>query len=433
MLAEFFLLENLAWEWAERRLTRKSIQKYKPFPLPSEEERLFSPSNVTIIVPTVGWDPESFTRAMVSWLANKPLEIIVVTTYSEHKNAESLIDSRLIQAANMGTEIMVRSISRPNKRHQLVEGITDSTGSIIAFVDDDVLWNPDTLQHLLAPFQQPDVGLVGGPVESYVPKDRQDASVISAYEVAALRNRTKRRNGNKASYSLEGSASFTVSGATMLLRAEIVKERDFQNAFRTEMFAGVQQNTGDDAFVTRWVLFQHLQEGRKARQQWKLGMQFTPEATVSTTLITDSRFIDQMKRWSRTGLRLRIICLFRDPGLRTFWRAKPYMCRKMVEGMYNPIFNLFWYVSFFIVLRRTPLMAILIALYYLYSSISGILAFLDEFPYCQRKIYAAIIADKISLVSDFYSWATLATESWSSRQGVDEGRTRKRERMDLDK
>ncbi|KAI0191973.1 nucleotide-diphospho-sugar transferase [Xylaria flabelliformis] len=344
-LAEFVLLENLLWEIAERRLSRKYIQQYKPFPLPSEDARLFNPSDVSIIVPTVGFDPESFSRALISWLANSPLEIIIVTIDSEEQKVIDFLDAGDIRAANENTQITVESILHPNKRDQLVTGVRESSGRIIAFADDDVLWYPHTLLHLLAPFQEPDIGLVGGPIESYLPENRQDASVITPYEVAALRNRSKRRGGNKAFYARDGSTNFTVSGATMLLRAAVVRDPDFQNAFMQETFAGIRQNSGDDAFITRWVLFQHLREGPKCIQKWRLGMQLTPEATVTTTLMTDSRFIDQMKRWLRTGLRFRLICLFQDPGLGNFWHNTPYMCRKMVEGLYNPFLNIICFCS----------------------------------------------------------------------------------------
>ncbi|RYC60763.1 hypothetical protein CHU98_g5445 [Xylaria longipes] len=404
MLAEFFLLENLAWEFAERRLSRKYIQQYKPFPLPSADARLFNTSDVSIVVPTVDFNLETFSTAILSWLANRPLEIIIVTISSQFLETRAFIAPYIIEAANAGIDITVLHVSRPNKREQLVEGIRESRGKIIAFADDDVLWKDQTLLHLLAPFQESDIGVTGGPIESFLPDNRQDAAVITPWEVAALRNRSKRRGGNKAFYSADGSTNFTISGATMLLRAAVVKDPEFQKAFVGETFAGIRQNTGDDAFVTRWVLFQHLKKDRPSNQKWRLGMQLMPEATVSTTLMTDSRFVDQMKRWLRTGLRFRLICLFRDPGLRNFRRTTPYMCRKMVEGLYSPLVNI----------------------------LCGIRAFAQEFPYCREKIWAAIIADKISLVSDFYSWATLASESWASRQGVDDAASRPKRQLDLD-
>ncbi|KAI1123272.1 hypothetical protein F5Y10DRAFT_281086 [Nemania abortiva] len=390
--AQCVLFANFLWELSERRIAKKYIDQYKPFPLPSPKERLYDSSD--------------------------PKQLIFVTINSELGRTEGFVKSAAIRNANLGTEIIVTALPHANKREQLVKGVEHSTGKIIAFVDDDGFWKPSTLLHLLAPFQEADIGLVGGPVESYIPEERQNPSTITVWETAALRNRSKRRGGNKAFYMADGSTNFTVSGATMLLRAEIVKDREFQHEFMQETFLGVRQNTGDDSFITRWVLFQHLRAGRE-NMRWRLGIQITPEASVSTTLKRDKSFVDQMKRWLRTGLRFRLTCLFVDPGLRAFRRETPYMARKMVEGMFNPLLTLIWYVAFFQTLRHQPLVALLFAAYYLYGLVTSMAAFAREFPYCREKIWAAVLSDRVSLVSDWYCWSTLLVENWSSRAGVD--------------
>ncbi|KAJ8128731.1 hypothetical protein O1611_g4903 [Lasiodiplodia mahajangana] len=417
-LAQYFLLGNLLWELSERRLSNKYARQYRPFPLPSPDDRLFNSSDVSIIVPTVDWDGATFERAIKSWLANRPRELIVVTTASQLQQAQAFITSARITRANHGTKILVSAAPRANKREQMLEGVRHSSGKIITFVDDDVFWRPTTLPHLLAPFQELDIGLVGTQVDSDIPRERQNPDIITCWEVAALRNRSKRRAGNRAFYAADGSTNFTVSGATILLRAEIAQDPEFQREFAQETFLGVPQNSGDDSFITRWVLFHHLRESHQA-MRWRLGIQITPEATVSTTLKTDSSFVHQMKRWLRTGLRYRLTCLLSEPGFRDFRRTTPYMARKMAEAMLNPILNLLWYVAFSQTLRRQPFIALLLALYYLYNQVTGMLAFAREFPYCRQKIWAAVIADKVPLVSDFYCWATLLVENWASRPSID--------------
>lgn len=75
----------------------------------------------------------------------------------------------LLSSANIntdGTRIELLTIEKPNKRHQLLRGIQAARGEILALVDDDARWESDeTLTSLLAPFEEEDVGLVGGPVE----------------------------------------------------------------------------------------------------------------------------------------------------------------------------------------------------------------------------------------------------------------------------
>ncbi|KAK5631100.1 hypothetical protein RRF57_006815 [Xylaria bambusicola] len=418
-VAYFILLEDFFRGLVERRLMHQYISQYTPFPLPSPSSRLFNTSDVSIIVPTVGFEPSQFSRALISWLSNKPLEVIVVTTHRECTRTQALLNSEPIQAAVNETGLRLLTVAVANKRTQLVCGINEAKGRIIALVDDDAFWIQEILINLLAPFQVEDVGLVGGPIESYVPSERKDSAVITGWEVAALRARSKREGGNKAFYMRDGSTNFTVSGATMLLRSEILKEPVFQTEFTGETFMGQRMNSGDDSFITRWMLFQHLREDRKGGAKWRLGMQITPEATVFTALIPDRKFAEQMKRWLRTGLRFRLMCLLSDPGLRNFWRTTPYMCRKMVEAMFNPLLTLVWYLCYFKIFRAHPLAALLIALYYFYGLVSSYVAFGRQFPYARNKIWAAILLDRFAMVSDWYSWATLAQENWASRKGVD--------------
>lgn len=86
----------------------------------------------------------------------------------------------------------------------------------------------------------------------------------------------------------------------MILRADSLRGPAFQYGFTHDFWMGQRQNTGDDNFVTRWVLFGHLfenfrLEGNETRPKWKIGMQLTREAQVGTSVMSDSRFAGQMK------------------------------------------------------------------------------------------------------------------------------------------
>ncbi|KAI0201622.1 hypothetical protein F4808DRAFT_469309 [Astrocystis sublimbata] len=426
MFAEGFLLESLCWELSERRRARKYNEQYRPFPLPSPETRHFELSDVSVVVATVSWDPAIFSAAINSWLANKPLEIIIVTTDAEIEALYNFVQSDKILAASAeSTEVSVYGISYANKRDQIVEGIRYSRGRIVCLAGEDVVWKEDALLHLLAPFEEDDIGLVGGPVEPYLPEDRRDPTIIKPYEVATLRNCSKHRAINKGFYACEGSTDFTVSGATMLLHPGVAKDPVFQHEFMTETFAGIRLDSGDDAFITKWVLFQHLREDRKYSRVWGLGMQLTPEATVYRTIRRDGKFIDQMKQWSLTRLHFRLCYVFRDPGLWNFYYTKRYMCRNMLEGLYDPFLNLLWYVCFLIVAYRNPLVAVLLAVHYLYQQADSIDAFAYEFPYCREQIWVAVLADKVALFFDLYCWVTLPLEIWRA--------SRRRKLADADK
>ncbi|KAI1264178.1 hypothetical protein F5Y18DRAFT_417874 [Xylariaceae sp. FL1019] len=424
-MASLILLESISRETSENALSKRYISQYQPFPLPEVDERRYDSRSVSIIVPTIDWG-ETFPTAILSWLATAPRELIIVTSAREEAAARAVVDSEPIQdaATTAKTPIQILTIAEPNKREQLIIGINASSGEVLALVDDDTYWpaNNVFISQVTAPFHDNDIALVGTPVESYVPTERQHPDVITPYEVAALRSRSRRRGGNKAFFAADGSTNFTVSGATMFLRADVLRDPEFQREFTEETFMGVRLHTGDDSFITKWVLFQHVmrapREDGEPHRRLKLYMQLLPETTVLTGVATDSKYIRQMQRWLRTGLRFRLACLFMNPGLRSFRRESPYMCRKMYEGLANPVLNLLWYAAFFNTLQTQPLLAFLMASWYLYGMVTGIQGFLREFPYCRHHIWAIVLADKVSLISDFHCFLTLGIETWNSRQSV---------------
>ncbi len=424
IFSAFCLVGFRMWDYIEGRISRNNASRYKPFPLPSPEERKYEVSDISVIVPTISAD-ENFSRFLCRWLSNNPREIILVTVESDEFILRSVVDSPDVQAAVKDTKLELLTVKRANKREQLCVGINASSGKIIALVDDDAFYRTDgILLQLLAPFQQDDIGLVGGPIHSYVPSERKHGQIITPWEVAAVRIRQRRGRSMRGAFAADGGTNFTVSGLTMLLRAEILKDPEFQQEFTNDLWMGKKQNTGDDGFITRWVLYQHhsARTGESAAdppKQWKLGMQLVPEAEISTSVMSDSRYAGQMKRWWRSGLRLRLTCLLYDPGFFRMYSTTPYMARKMAEGLINPIITILRLILWFNTIRVSPDLAYFVMVLDLYLWMTDLARFAWQFPWCRSKLWAAIIVDRLYLISDWYCWLTLGTESWATRAGVD--------------
>lgn len=238
MSSLFVLLGFCLWDYIERRISRRNTESYMPFRIPAPEERLYDASDVSLVVPTIDADI-NFAGFLCRWLSNKPREIILVTLESEEAALRRVIESPEVQTAKKKTSIELLTVKHANKRDQLCVGINASTGKIIALVDDDAYYKSDEiLLHLLAPFQEDDVGLVGGPIGSYIPADRQHGHIITPWEVAALRIRQKRGRSMAGAFAADGGTNFTVSGLTMLLRGEILRDSAFQHAFTNDFWMG---------------------------------------------------------------------------------------------------------------------------------------------------------------------------------------------------
>ncbi|KEF58468.1 uncharacterized protein A1O9_06394 [Exophiala aquamarina CBS 119918] len=211
----------------------------------------------------------------------------------------------------------------------------------------------------------------------------------------------------------------------MILRAEILRDSAFQYAFTHDFWMGQRQNTGDDNFITRWVLFGHLfensqPESNASRRKWKIGIQLTREAQVSTSIMPDSRFAGQMKRWCRSGLRHRLMCLLYEPGIRGMWRTCPFMTRKMVEAMLNPILVWIRIYYWFKTAAVYPRLACLIVGYKIYKQAITLRRFKKEYPWIRKHLWAALLVDRLNYISDWYCWMTLGNDAWVTRATIDE-------------
>ncbi|KAI1498751.1 hypothetical protein F5X99DRAFT_431517 [Biscogniauxia marginata] len=310
------LLVLSLWDAFEKRLSGVNAK-----------HRLYNASDVSLVVPTVDWD-ENLVPNLCGWLSNNPGEVIIITVVSEAAKARALIETESCCSHAPSSPVPIR-IYRSN-------------------------WRTNNLVH---------PGRAKGP------------EIITPWEVAALRIRQKRGRSMKAAFAADGGINFCVSGVTMLLRAEILKDPEFQHAFTHDFWLGKRQNMGDDGFITRWVLFHHVLSHH-----------------------IDGQAIP--KQWYRSSLRLRLTCLFLDPGVRVLAIVR----------------LVFWLLTIY----HFPLFALAFAGWDLYLWTKDLIGFSKEYPYCGWRLWAAIIIDKLYLISDWYCWLTLSHERWMTRAFVDD-------------
>lgn len=68
-----------------------------------------------------------------------------------------------------------------------------------------------------------------------------------------------------------------------------------------------------------------------------------------------------------------------------------------------------------------------------YNYARGLLAFAKEYPFTRKYLWAAILVDRLYLISDWYCWATLGSEAWLTRAIVDEASPKLEVRHVVDK
>ncbi|KAG4441867.1 hypothetical protein IFR05_002668 [Cadophora sp. M221] len=141
-------------------------------------KNLYEPGNVTVIIPTRGsYVPDdvaafssregqvnssSFLRSLSTILENEPAEVILAAASLETHKQMNLI------AARFGTHrVRVTSIMEPvgNLRRQFLKATDSVKTDIICYAHVEVRWEENFLKNALAAFNDPDVGLVGVPVD----------------------------------------------------------------------------------------------------------------------------------------------------------------------------------------------------------------------------------------------------------------------------
>jgi len=278
---------------------------FKPIPIP-ENPTLF-PSDVTVILPSLDGEGDELERTIASILETEPKELILVTIDENLYNAERTVSK--MPAAKHG-RIRCMSVKQANKRRQMARAIPEVTTEIIVFADDDVTWPIQTLQWMLAPFE-----------------DMRYGGVVTCQRLRRAENPTfsqriygflgalylERRNFDCAATTHMDGGMPCISGRTCAYRTSILQDVNFTNGFTNEKwcFGKYQLNADDDNFLTRWM----VSHGHETY------MQYHPNCEVLTTLEDNPKFLKQCLRWARSNWRSNITSMFAE---RHVWTRQPW-------------------------------------------------------------------------------------------------------------
>ncbi|RYP82002.1 hypothetical protein DL769_001759 [Monosporascus sp. CRB-8-3] len=275
------------WGIYDRSLGRAYGKQYEAINLP--ENPTYTTHDVSILVPTINI-PEEFTQCLLKWVANKPKEILIVTTTQDSDNVTRLAQP-VLQEVQTATIIRIYTVPEPGRREQIKLVLEKATGNIVAFVDDDTIWPTEkVLPFLIAGFEDPEVGGVAGKqrqvLHAFISTERRDPNTVTPWEVAAMRLLSDYNHGTAAQYAADGGV-FCLVGRTMLARATAVQNPELLDALTNEFWRGKKINTGGDSFLTRWL---HT-------KGWKFCIQNAPEAEVLPVVERDATSVKQLVRW----------------------------------------------------------------------------------------------------------------------------------------
>ena len=293
------------WRWLTWGFKRTCSAYYKPIevqPQPYE-------SSISIITPVYNEDAKTFRKALDSWEANSPDEIIAVIDASDQECIKTFREF----SHRKGWAKLVITAKR-GKREAIVDGIIAASGKIVALVDSDTMWSNGIRESLLAPFSDPDIA---GVTPRNHPIERNSLWQKMTDIFWDIRNFY-----DLPSQTAMGCALTCLTGRTSLYRREILLPK--LDEFLNEVLLGRRKESGEDKCFTRLV----------QKEGWKTYYQKT--AAIYSAAAPDFRtFVSQRLRWTRNSHNSDLASLVEG------WAWKhPYLAFYMVDR-YLSTFTLF--------------------------------------------------------------------------------------------
>ncbi|KAI1171718.1 polysaccharide synthase [Nemania sp. FL0916] len=399
LAAVFWVLWSL--EICEKITHSYFLKRYKTVPL--SEKPTYKSEDVSLVIPTI--DTEStFSECLRLWLASKPHEIIIVTVARNLGRVEELV----LPVQDPACKVTILTAPAANKRQQLNLGIMAASGRIIALVDDDAYWRTrNVIPYLLAPFENTKVGAVAGLQSPDFPIERQDSKVMTVWEALGAYDLHTNNSSRPAGFAADGGA-LSLSGRTLFVRGCILQDEKFGEAFCHQRVGNKLVNGADDVFVTEWV-FNH---------GWKITVQNSPEATVTTNVKRDHKFIWQILRWERGNIRSLLARLFVNPGFRVMAQTHPYTTWNLVELLLRPVRALAFIMAWLYIMRTTPYVGLAYVLWAVFGWGGWIWvygSFLKEYPYCVNQIWGPWLMDRVMPLVVIYAYVTMNNDQWLTR------------------
>ncbi|KAL8853019.1 MAG: hypothetical protein Q9221_002167 [Calogaya cf. arnoldii] len=298
------------WLWRYLRLlvhlvSAWTLKSIRPALVPK-----YSAKDVTVVLPTFGNDNPDFRRCLRSIADCLPRAVLIVTP-----------DPDTVQSICQDLDLdhfEVLAAPKANKRLQMIQGVEHVKTPITVFADDDVFWPKTFLTHLLAPFEDNDVGAVG----PFISLERPAKLNVWDFLGAAY---LERWNFCVAATSNVDGGIACLSGRTAAIRTPILQDEAFKDHFANEKwFFGINlSKADDDNCLTRWLV----------NRGWKIKIQNAPEAHATTALESDWKFVLQCVRWDRTTWRSNITSMVYD---RVIWKVQPWCSYALHLSTFTP-------------------------------------------------------------------------------------------------
>lgn len=273
----------------------------------------YTKADVTAIIP-VYQPPPTFINTIQSLVKNGMPRILVVADITCHTQVQEIVKDY------PQVEVIIETL--PGKRAAMATGLRQVTTKLTCYVDDDVQWCDTVLEYLLHPFNHNDK-IAGVGCE-------HRARYTNPFDVQMILAdiRLSVRMLELFATSVVDKGASCISGRTACYKTSYIQQEQFYEEFLNEKFLGMRVVSGDDKFLTRFVM----------KQGGKIWHQGGNACYLTTTFERGSRFFKQLLRWSRNTWRSDLTCLFIEKAV---WKNNLFTALVLLDKMVTPFFLCF--------------------------------------------------------------------------------------------
>ena len=286
-----------AARWTTWLLKRVPAALYRPF-----EADVDLP--ITVVVPVYQEDPAVLAGALRTWRQEGVAEVVLVVDVTDRACLAVARRAVAVRDGAPGVRIVVTGV--PGKRHALHLGWEAARTPLVALVDSDTFWAPDTARRLRMPFADAGIGGVAARQNVHRPRGllQRVTDIYLDY----------RYFDELSGQTVAGRSVSCLSGRTAVYRREILQR--VADDFLAETFLGVPCMSGDDKRLTSLTAqLGYATVLQRSARVW------------STFPGTPRSFVRQRVRWARNTWRSDLRALLLD---RWVWRH-PFLAFCMLD------------------------------------------------------------------------------------------------------
>jgi glycosyltransferase involved in cell wall biosynthesis len=362
-----------------------------------EGSRLYTKDDITAIIP-VYQPPPSFMKTIESLVSNGVPIILVV--------ADITCLEKVTDMTKHLPQVVIIPETAPGKRSAMATGLRHVTSRLTFFVDDDIQWCDTACEYLLNAFNHDEKIKGVGCAHTARKEGWCDVQMIMADMRLSIRTL------ELLATSVADRGASCISGRTACYVTDFLQEDQFYEEFLNEQFLGLRVVSGDDKFLTRYVM-------KKGGKIWH---QAGSKCVLSTSFERGPKFFKQLLRWSRNTWRSDITCLFIE---RKVWFNNPFTAIVMFDKMVTPFFLIYglFYIPIQAIVTKQLTLFVGWLVWLIVSRSLRIIYYLVFNPWHVIFIPFFIMFQYVQAVVRIWALLTLYERGWGTRDITFKGNT----------